>query len=72
MTATRDIKKGEEVTYDYAMTDADYDYSFKCNCGSKDCRKVITTNDWKSPALRRRYKGYFSWYVQGKIDKSHR
>ena len=70
MTATRNIRRDEELTYDYAMTDADYDYSFKCNCGLKNCRKVITANDWKSLPLRRKYKGYFSWYVQAKIDKS--
>jgi SET domain-containing protein len=69
MAATRDIKKGAEVTYDYAMTDADYDYSFKCGCGAKNCRKVITTNDWRNRALQRKYKGYFSWYVQDKIEK---
>ena len=69
MTAMRDIRRDEELTYDYAMTDADYDYSFKCGCGAKDCRRLITTNDWKSPTLWRKYKGYFSWYVQGKIDK---
>jgi len=70
MVAMRDIKPKEEITYDYAMTDADFDYSFKCNCGSKVCRKVITTNDWKIPALQQRYKGYFSWYIQEKINKS--
>lgn len=68
MVAMRDIAKGEEVTYDYAMTDADYNYSFRCNCGSKNCRKVITTKDWKNPALQKKYKGYFSWYVQEKIN----
>ena len=70
MTATRNIRRDEELTYDYAMTDADYDYSFKCGCGAKGCRRQITTNDWRDRALRRKYKGYFSWYVQTKIDKS--
>ncbi len=70
MVAMRDIKKDEEITYDYVMTDADFDYSFNCNCGSKNCRKKITTSDWKIPALQKKYKGYFSWYIQDKIDKS--
>ena len=69
MVAMKDIKKGEEITYDYAMTDADFDYSFKCRCGVKNCRKVITTRDWKIPALQRKYKGYFSWYIDDKIKK---
>jgi len=69
MVAMRNIKAGEEVTYDYAMTDADFDYSFQCSCGSPNCRKRITTKDWKIPALQRRYKGYFSWYIEEKIKK---
>ena len=69
MVAMRNIKKGEEVTYDYAMTDADFAYSFKCSCGASGCRKVITTSDWKNPKLQKRYKGYFSWYIQEKMDK---
>lgn len=60
MVAMRDIAAGEEITYDYAMTDADFKYSFPCRCQSKNCRGVITTDDWKNPELQRRYRGYFS------------
>lgn len=69
MTAMRDILPGEEITYDYCMTDADFDHRFRCSCGAKNCRKVITTRDWERPKLQNRYKGYFSWYVQDKINK---
>jgi uncharacterized protein len=69
MVAMRDIKKKEEITYDYCMTDADYDYSFKCSCNSKNCRGNITTKDWKNNFLQRKYRNYFSWYVQQKINK---
>ena len=68
MVALRDIAAGEEVTYDYCMTDADFDYSFSCSCGSSHCRKKITTSDWKMPSLQKKYKGYFSWHVQERID----
>ncbi len=67
MVAMRDIAKGEEITYDYAMTDADYNYSFRCACGRRTCRKKITTKDWQIPRLQKKYRGYFSWYVQEKI-----
>lgn len=70
IAAMRDIAAGEEITYDYCMTDADFDYSFKCRCGATGCRGLVTTADWKKPFLQRKYKGYFSWYVQDKIDKS--
>lgn len=69
MVAMRDIRAGEEITYDYCMTDADYEYSFICSCGGRNCRGKVTTNDWKSPVLQKKYKNYFSWYIQDKIRK---
>lgn len=36
--ALRNIKKGEEITYDYSTT---IDESFICKCGSKNCRGAI-------------------------------
>ena len=36
--AFKNIKKGEEITYDYSTT---IDESFWCKCGSKNCRGVI-------------------------------
>jgi len=70
--AMKDIKPGEEITYDYAMTDSDPDDYFKCNCGAKNCRKIITGNDWKKPSLQKKYRGYFSFYIQEKINKLRR
>lgn len=69
IVAMKNIKPRKEITYDYAMTDADKDDYFKCNCGAKNCRKIITGNDWKKPELQRKYKGYFSWHIQEKINK---
>jgi SET domain-containing protein len=69
VVAMRDIKPKEEITYDYAMTDCDKEDYFKCHCGAKNCRGVVTGDDWKKPELQRRYKGYFSWYIQEKINK---
>ena len=39
--ALRDIKKGEEITYDYSTTIAPTRWHMKCRCGSKNCRKVL-------------------------------
>ncbi len=70
MVAMRDILPKEELTYDYAMTDAAMDYAFKCNCQASNCRRVVSGSDWKKPAIQRKYKGFFSWFVQDKIDRS--
>lgn len=70
LVALRDIAVDEEVCFDYAMSDSsDYD-EFICACGSPNCRKKITGNDWKKPELQKRYRGYFSPYLQNRIDRS--
>jgi SET domain-containing protein len=64
--AMRDIRVGEELTHDWAMTDDD-DSSTKCSCGSPNCRGTITGKDWQRPELQKRYAGYFSAYLAEKI-----
>ncbi len=64
--AMRDIRAGEELTHDWAMTDDD-DYSLKCSCGVPDCRQILTGKDWQRSDLQRRYAGYFSAYLACKI-----
>ena len=66
--AMREIRAGEELTHDWAMTDDD-DYSVECNCGANSCRKVLTGKDWQKPELQRKYAGYFSAYLARKISK---
>ena len=69
--ARRNIRKGEELTYDWAMENPGR-WRLKCNCGEKICRMTITGNDWKLPSLQKRYKGFFSAFVQEKLDKSNK
>ena len=64
--AMREIRAGEELTHDWAMTDDD-DYSVECNCGAPDCRKMLTGKDWRRPDLQKRYAGHFSAYLARKI-----
>lgn len=62
LVAIRDIKTGEEITFDYAFCESYMD-AFTCNCGAASCRKTITQDDWKNPELRKKYAGYFSNYL---------
>jgi uncharacterized protein len=66
--AMRDIRAGEELTHDWAMTDDD-DYSVECKCGAANCRRIITGKDWQHPNLQKRYAGYFSAYLADKIAR---
>src|SRR5262245_24345266 len=64
--AMREIRSGEELTHDWAMTDDD-DYSVECNCGAAKCRKTLTGKDWQRAELQKCYAGYFSAYLARKI-----
>ncbi len=69
LVAMRDIAVGEEVCFDYAMSEADPAFQMPCACGQSNCRHLITGNDWKQTALQVKYKGYFSPYIQTLIDQ---
>ena len=69
LVAMRPIAAGEEVCFDYAMTDGcPYD-EFECTCGAPSCRGWITGNDWKKPELWQPYAKYFSHYLQRRIAR---
>jgi SET domain-containing protein len=65
--AMRNIDSGEELTIDYAMFGANKD-PMRCKCRSANCRGLITDSDWKIRKLQEEYRGYFSSYIQLKID----
>ena len=65
--AMREVPAGSELTIDYAMIDGEPSERMECSCGSRECRKVITGNDWRLPELRRKHAGYFSRYIQDRF-----
>ena len=73
LVAMRDIEPDEEVTFDYAMclhrVDGLPPYHLVCLCGKNNCRKIVTDDDWKLPELQQKYDGYFSWFLQEKIER---
>jgi SET domain-containing protein len=72
VVAMRDIAVGEQICFDYAMTDgSDYD-EFECHCGAPNCRQQVTGRDWRNPELWEPYAGYFSPYLARRIEKLRR
>ena len=72
LVAMHEIATGEEIRFDYAMSDVtDYD-EFKCECGAPNCRGVVRGSDWRRPELWEKYAGYFSPYIQRRIEKLKR
>lgn len=56
--ALRNIKKGEEINYDYSI-DASDPWKMKCQCGSKNCRKIVYGDYFKLPKkLQKKYWKY--------------
>jgi uncharacterized protein len=69
--ALHDIEIGDELSFDYAMTDSSEYDEFKCACGKDKCRGQITGNDWQKDELQSKYKNYFGSYVEKLIKLSH-
>jgi uncharacterized protein len=67
--AMRGIAPGEELTHDWATTD-DLDYEMECKCGSRNCRGIVTGKDWMKKELQEKYRGWFCWFLQRKIEAS--
>ena len=65
--AMREIRAGEELCHDYAMERSDA-YALDCHCGSRLCRGKVSGDDWKLADLQQRYRGYFSLYIENKIN----
>ena len=67
LVTRRVVAEGEELCFDYAMTDSDDYDEFTCSCGTASCRGTITGADWKEPELRDRYRGWHSAYIARRL-----
>ncbi|MFI0411663.1 SET domain-containing protein-lysine N-methyltransferase [Actinomadura sp. 3N508] len=63
-----DIRVNEELTFDYAMN-VSFPYAFTCHCGADACRGRVTGDDWRDPALQRRYQGFFDAVITQKLNQ---
>jgi hypothetical protein len=69
--ALSDIEVGEELSFDYAMSDSSQYDEFNCACGKDKCREKITGMDWQKKDLQVKYSNYFSAYIESLIKLSH-
>lgn len=67
LVAMRDIEPGEEITYDYAMSDGSGYDEFECKCGAPQCRHWVSSRDWQLAELWSKYEGYYSPYLAARI-----
>lgn len=71
LIARRDIKKGEELTVDYSMTDTDPFLAMMCRCGSRYCRKTITSIERIPPQAFKRHLPYIPRFFQQVYLRTH-
>ena len=72
IVAMKQIEVGQEITFDYAMTDASPYDEFICLCGEANCRKKITGNDWQLFEIQEKYKGFFNSNIEKLILNSRK
>ena len=71
MVAARDLKPGDEITYDYCTSeDCDLSPEWQCHCGTASCRGRVTPFDWRRPELQRRYAGHFLPHIAAKATEA--
>jgi len=69
LVALKDIKSGEEIAYDYALTESDPEFLLNCRCGKAKCRGKITGLDYKKKELQDLYGNHFLPYINDLIKK---
>lgn len=63
IVAMRTIEKGEQITWDYEMTERSWWWRMKCRCGSPLCRRQIGNFNRMPIAVRKKYEGYISEWL---------
>jgi hypothetical protein len=64
IVAIRDLKAGEEVTMDYALSDTLPLWHMKCSCGSKNCRKYVKPYQDLTYQQQRKFVDYTAKYIK--------
>jgi SET domain-containing protein len=76
--ALRNIRKGQELTYDYSTTEWTYekfgkykDWAMECNCSSKKCRGTLGQFSTLDSKLKKEYyrKGALQDFIFKKLEK---
>ena|SRR3989344_4970515 len=55
LVAIKDIKKGEDITWDYSTTMDEDDWELDCMCKSKNCRKRIRDFKYLPKEIQQKY-----------------
>ncbi len=62
--ALRDIKVGEEITWNYETTEYEIIHMKKCTCGSKNCRGYVRGYKFLDKKTRDKYGEFIADYLK--------
>ncbi len=68
IVAMRDIRKGEHLAFDYAMTE-NSDGWMRCRCGAPNCRKMIHGYRYLPKEIKRKYGKFVSAWIRNSQKK---
>lgn len=60
MILIKNVRANNELFLDYGFVNTDPDFTLRCKCGSKKCRKIVTGNDWKDSDYFKKNKKYMA------------
>ncbi|MFO8017378.1 MAG: SET domain-containing protein-lysine N-methyltransferase, partial [Promethearchaeia archaeon] len=72
VVAMKDIKKDDHITIDYSITEASPYWKMKCECGQKNCRKIIRSIRFLPPKLFKKYKEYIPKFLKEQYMKANK
>ena len=72
IVALRNIKEGEEITFDYSIIEGDSRWEMKCKCGSKNCRKLIRSVQFLPKRAHSKYDPYIPTYFKNLYLENHK
>lgn len=56
LVAIKNIKEGDEITWDYSTTLHEDSWKMRCNCKKKNCRKIISEFALLPEKVQKRYR----------------
>ena len=56
LVTLKNLKEGDEVTYDYATWVEEDGWEMPCKCGAENCRKTIKSFSFLSEELQKKYR----------------
>jgi uncharacterized protein len=63
----RRVAGGEELTIDYGTQAGAPGFAMTCHCGDPRCRHVISSDDWRLPALQECYRDHWVPALEARI-----